>query len=169
MDLQTITAPVFWKTGDFWLAVLSQLPRTILAFATLVASLATFWQSYKNGRKTELVSQKADEAAVSASSAVKKTEELHFATRQISEQAKQIAEQTDGQLSALRAENKALHETLTKIIAIVSAREGKADSIRHEDLDLTIPAIANGETAEARERRKSDRRKDDDDHSQSHT
>jgi hypothetical protein len=48
--------------------------------------------------------------------------------------AKIIKEQTDGQLSEIRKKNDSLHEAFLKMVAILSAREGKPIAVRPEDL-----------------------------------
>lgn len=68
--------------------------------------------------------------------------------------AKQIAEQTDGQLSRILEKNDLLQSAFTNVIAAVSAREGRPVGVRAEDVRGAMTVDVNGE-----DRRMVDRRK----------
>lgn len=117
------------------IAVCTALPPTLVAYGALK-------QGKKNG-------DKADTAIANSETAAQKATEVHVETQAIKAQAHDIKAQTDGQLSAMREENKQLREKLdeqytenkhirdmlAELMSIMSAREGKpiVQAVRAED------------------------------------
>jgi hypothetical protein len=157
--------------------LIEQTPNILYAFAFLLTSAGALVSIVRNGKKVKEIDQKTNvvvaataDAASKAAVAATKAAELHDKTDQISEQAQTIKEQTDGQLSLLmqrandmQERNEALHEMLTKIVAIMSAREGKPAAVRSEDMNGSIDLrVSHVDDVPADERRQQpDRRKSD--------
>jgi hypothetical protein len=139
--------PVAAKTTTQLL--IENAPAILIAVSSVIGAL----QAFRNG-------QKADAAATAAATAAVKTEQVHQATVQLGVQAQAIRTQTDGQLSRVLGTNEALHELLTKMIAIVSAREGRPVAVRTSDVadapvNLTVPEIPSKESVQADLQRRS--------------
>jgi hypothetical protein len=110
--------------------LIKQLPQILSALGTVVVAIGTIIGvilAYKNGRKADVISAKADVAAVAATGA-------HAQTAAIQVTNSQIVEQTNGHLTALRDENRGLREMATNLLAILAARERNPVPIRKEDL-----------------------------------
>ena len=148
-----------------WQSLFTNLPAILASLAALITAVFTALQAYRNGKKAEIAAVKADTAAANTETALTKTLEMHRQTQQLSEQAQQIAEQTDGQLSKILEENTRLHEAITQMASILSAREGNPSPVRGSDQPAS--AMMNGGkhvTAEphdpAEERRRGERRRE---------
>lgn len=110
--------------------LIKQLPQILTSLGTVVVAIGTIIGvvlAYKNGRKADQISLKADVAATKATDA-------HEQTTAIRVTSTQIAEQTNGHLTELREENKGLREMATNLLAILAARERNPVPIRKEDL-----------------------------------
>lgn len=146
--------PVAAKTTTQLL--IENAPAILIACSSVIGAL----QAFRNGKKADL-------AATAAATAAVKTEQVHQATVQLGVQAQQIRAQTDGQLSRVLGTNEALHELLTKMIAIVSAREGRPVAVRTTDVadapvNLSVPEIPSKESVQSDlQRRRTDTPKEE--------
>jgi hypothetical protein len=126
--------------------LIDALPRIVLALGTV----ATAWQAWRNGKKA---SAAFDAAAVAA----EKADAAHKVTTEVKQQAVEIRDQTDGQLSKLLEKNEELHRALTTVLSAISARSGEPFGVRAEDVQGVLDLPKNG-TPSATNRRQSDRR-----------
>jgi len=124
-----------------WQSLFTNMPAILASLAALITATFTGIQAWRNGRKTDqagakadLAAAKADVAAANTEIALAKTNEIHEQTKAISDQAKAIAEQTDGQLSKLIEENQRINEAFATVQAILSAREGRVNAVRRDDV-----------------------------------
>ena len=144
--------------------VLATLAVTIIS--SLTTAIITVINAIRGGRerdairqtqqqvlaKAESIDVKAIVAATNAVAAARKAEELHNMTQDISDRSKEIAAQTDGQLSRVLEENKALRDLFVKVLGIMSARQGQFAGIRAEDLPAGTdgPMLLRADTGDRR-------------------
>jgi hypothetical protein len=128
--------------------IVQQLPAILIATASVIGAI----QSIRNGRKANL-------AAVAAIEASNKSDAIHVQTVKLSEQARTIQQMTDGQLSRVLGTNESLHELLTKMVAILSAREHTPLGVRSEDIpsELRVPQVPPPTDGGGKQRRATDK------------
>src|SRR6476659_179662 len=160
ITLSIISAAVPWAVVPFAFSldittgtVLATLVVTIVS--SLTTAIVTIVNAVRGGKerdairavqqtiadRTAAIDVKTSVAATNAATAAVKALELHQVTQDINERAKEIAVQTDGQLSRVLDENKALRDLFTKVLGIMSAREGMFAGIRSEDLASSDPPV----------------------------
>jgi hypothetical protein len=112
--------------------LIRDLPQILQALGTVVVAMGTIVGvvlAYRNGQKADQISSKADVAAFAATGA-------HTQAAAIQVTSNQIAEQTNGHMTALRNENQGLREMATSLLTILAARERNPTPVRREDLSV---------------------------------
>lgn len=99
-DLSNALVPV-------WVALVTGLPPTILAIATLVTAV-------RNGRQAKVASAKADVAAVAAGIAAERADSTHITATAMAETLETVKSNTNGSLEDLRSEVRRLTAELEK-------------------------------------------------------